>query len=306
MADGRVVETENLKKVLDAISKIKKKKEGQYEEKIILVCVEEFDLNKEEALTSLKNSADDRMLKTVNKNNKNSYRIVQETHLDDDCVIDSQIHETLESIDVVKDFPIRLEKTSHDDLTKLANEFRLFKAEMQQQIASLREHFLEIQKDTHLLKSAPILDFSALSQGSEHTMQNGMVNKNYVNDNNSVFVINLLKDRISFLEQQLIEKTSIIDFLVKHQMSPIATYSDMNCDNRILNNESTEVVKNKTLPNENIGKGDKKKVIFLGDSLLNAINEKGLSKRHNVKIVNKPGATSERLLSEDLDNLIKY
>ena len=244
MADRRVVETENLKKFLDAISKIKKKKEGQYEEKIIQVCVEEFDLNKEEVLTSLKKAVDDRMLKTVNKNNKNSYRIVQETHLDDDCVIDSQIHETLESTDVVKDLPIRLDKTSHDDLTKLANEFRLFKAEMQQQIASLREHFLEIQKDTHLLKSAPILDFSALSQGSEHTMQNGMVNKNYVNDNKSVFVINLLKDRISFLEQQLIEKTSIIDFLVKHQMSPIATYSNINCDNRILYNESTEVVKN--------------------------------------------------------------
>ena len=34
MADGRVVETENLKNVLDTISKIKKKKEGQYEEKM--------------------------------------------------------------------------------------------------------------------------------------------------------------------------------------------------------------------------------------------------------------------------------
>ena len=130
MADGRVVETENLKNVLDAIPKIKKKKEGQYEEKIIQVCVE-FDLNKEEVLTSLKKAVDDRMLKIVNKNNKNSYRIVQETHLDDDCVIDSQIHETLESTDVVKDLPIRLDKTSHDDLTKLANEFRLFKAEIQ-------------------------------------------------------------------------------------------------------------------------------------------------------------------------------
>ena len=131
MADGRVVETENLKNVLDAITKIKKKKEGQYEEKIIQVCVEEFDLNKEEVLTSLKKAVDDRMLKIVNKNNKNSYRIVQETHLDDDCVIDSQIHETLESTDVVKDLPIRLNKTSYDDLTKLANEFRLFKAEIQ-------------------------------------------------------------------------------------------------------------------------------------------------------------------------------
>ena len=84
MADGRDVETENMKKVLDAISNIKKKKEGQYEEKIIYVCVEEFELNQQEVLTSLKKAVEDRKLKIVNKNNKNSYRIVQETHLDED------------------------------------------------------------------------------------------------------------------------------------------------------------------------------------------------------------------------------
>ena len=217
-----------------------------------------------------------------------------------------KVHETLESTDIAKDLQIRSDKTSHDDLTKLANEFRSFKAEIQQQITSSREHFLKIQKDTHIPKSAPNLDFSALSHGSEHSIQNEMVNKNYDNDNNLVFVTNLLKDRISLLERQLIEKNSIIDFLVKHQMSPKATYSNINCDIKILNNESTKVVENKTLPNDNIGKGDRKKVIILGDSLLNGINEKGLSKRHNLKIVNKPGATSERLLLEDLDNLIKY
>ena len=177
---------------------------------------------------------------------------------------------------------------------------------MQQQITSLWKHFLAIQKETNLPKSAPNLDFSALSQGSEHTIQNGMANKNYDNDNNSVFVINLLKDRVSLLERLLIEKNSIIDFLAKHQMSPIATYSNINCDNKILSNESTEVVKNQTLPNDNIGKCDRKKVFILGDSLQNGINQKRLSKRHNVKAVNKPGATSKRLLLEDLDNLIKY
>ena len=77
MAEERVVETGNLKKVLDAMSKIKKKKEGQYEKKIIQACVEEFDLNKEEVLTSLKKAVDDRMLRIVYKNNKNSDRIVQ-------------------------------------------------------------------------------------------------------------------------------------------------------------------------------------------------------------------------------------
>ena len=94
MADGRVVEIENLKKVLDAISEIKKKKQ----------------------------TIDDRILKIVKKNNKNSYRIVQETHLDKDCVIGSQIDKTLKSTDVVKDLSIRLDKTSHDNLTNLAND----------------------------------------------------------------------------------------------------------------------------------------------------------------------------------------
>ena len=89
-------------------------------------------------------------------------------------------------------------------------------------------------------------------------------------------------------------------------MSPVAACSGVDCENKVLNSESAEVVKNKALPNDNIGKGDRKKVIILGNSLLNGINEKGLSKRHKVKIVNKPGATSERLLLEDLDNLIKY
>ena len=76
-------------------------------------------------------------------------------------------------------------------------------------------------------------------------------------------------------------------------MSLVATYSNINRDNQILNHESTETVKNAKLPNGNIDKGDRKKVVILGDSLLNGINEKGLSKRHNIKIVNKPGANKQ-------------
>ena len=85
-------------------------------------------------------------------------------------------------------------------------------------------------------------------------------------------------------------------------MSHVATYSNTNCDN----NESTEAIKNKKLPNNNLGKVERKIVIILGDSLLIVINEKGISKKHNVRIVAKPGATSERLLLEELDNFIKY
>ena len=68
----------------------------------------------------------------------------------------------------------------------------------------------------------------------------------------------------------------------------------------------TEEVKNQKLPNDNIDKGDRKNVIILEDSFMNGITEKGLSKKHNIKIANKSGATSERLLLEELDILIKY
>ena len=89
-------------------------------------------------------------------------------------------------------------------------------------------------------------------------------------------------------------------------MLPLATYSNLNCDNKISNHESTEAIKDKTSANNNIDKRDRKKVIILEDSLLNSINEKSLSKKRNVKIANKPGATSERLSLEELGNLIKY
>ena len=83
-----------------------------------------------------------------------------------------------------------------------------------------------------------------LSHGSEQTIQNGMVNKNYDIETNSDFIIDLLKESISLLEWQLIEKKSITDFLIKHQMSPIATFFKLNCDYKVLNHESTEAIKN--------------------------------------------------------------
>ena len=98
---------------------------------------------------------------------------------------------------------------------------------MKQQLTSLREHFLGGQKDTHLPKNSPNMDSIFLSHRLEHTIQNGMVNNNYDIDKNLDFIINLLKDRISLLERQLVERNSIIDFLVKHQMSPVLSYSKL-------------------------------------------------------------------------------
>ena len=48
----------------------------------------------------------------------------------------------------------------------------------------------------------------------------------------------------------------------------------------------------------------KKKAIVIGDSMVNNINERGLSKSNKVLIKNFPGTTSEKILDE-MDEIIK-
>ena len=80
----------------------------------------------------------------------------------------------------------------------------------------------------------------------------------------------------------MVGKDSTIDFLVKHQMSPAATYSDINCGNKVLNHEWPTAIKIKKSPNGNLDNGNRNEVIILGDSLLSSVNEKILSRKHNV------------------------
>ena len=51
-------------------------------------------------------------------------------------------------------------------------------------------------------------------------------------------------------------------------------------------------------------KNRRERKFFFGDSMLNGVNEKGLSKSHNVKAKNYPGATSEDILDK-IDDLLK-
>ena len=48
----------------------------------------------------------------------------------------------------------------------------------------------------------------------------------------------------------------------------------------------------------------KKRVVITGDSMLNGIHEKGMSKNYRVKVNNFPGGTSATIL-ENIDQLVK-
>ena len=72
---------------------------------------------------------------------------------------------------------------------------------------------------------------------SDDSGQNADISKSIDNIKKSDFIITVLKDRISILEQQLVEKKCNNRFLfVKQKISLIATYSDINDSSRSRNN----------------------------------------------------------------------
>ena len=52
---------------------------------------------------------------------------------------------------------------------------------------------------------------------SDDSGQNADINKSIDNIKKSDFIITVLKDRISILEQQLVEKNAIIDFCLQNR-----------------------------------------------------------------------------------------
>ena len=127
-------------------------------------------------------------------------------------------------------------------------------------------------------------------------------------DDNSdnTFCFNLLKNRLPELERQIIEKDAIINFLSNQLVN-----KNLNGDsraNKTVNDhnnsfqERVDNIVNNNLPlvqDDNYHKKEKSKnFIIIGDSILNNINSRGLSKSKKVSVSNFPGATSEDILAE--------
>ena len=128
-------------------------------------------------------------------------------------------------------------------------------------------------------------------------------------NNGDCFVFDLLKNRISQLEKEISKKDEIISFLtdqlsVKNALTiPLQNQSQ---ERRSANNNIESDSIESEIPKEKahtIKLDKKRKVAITGDSLLNGISEKGLSKNHQVTVKNFPGGTSEKV-SEEIENLV--
>ena len=119
-----------------------------------------------------------------------------------------------------------------------------------------------------------------------------------------------MKNRISELERQIIEKDAVINFL-SNQLVNKNLNSDSGVNKTVYDHnnsfqERVDNIVNNNLPlvqHNDYNKKEKSNVIIIGDSVLNNINSRGLSSSNKVSASNFPSATSEDILDEIEDTL---
>ena len=120
----------------------------------------------------------------------------------------------------------------------------------------------------------------------------GKDNVNYNKNENSKLLLEILKNHISNLETELIEKDAIINFLLKQKSEANNNTSSVN-KTVAENDEILETEKRNSSPNSNLKQKVKtqretlrknKKIVMNRDSMVNGISEKGLSVNHKIKL----------------------
>ena len=119
-----------------------------------------------------------------------------------------------------------------------------------------------------------------------------------------------MKNRISELERQIIEKDAVNYFLCnqlvnKNLNGDSGVNKTVNDHNNSFQKRADNIVNN-NLPlvrHNDYDEKEKSNVIIIGDSMLNNSNNRGLLKSNKASVSNFPGATREDILDEIEDTL---
>ena len=121
-----------------------------------------------------------------------------------------------------------------------------------------------------------------------------------------------MKHRVVFLENEVKRKDTVIKFLTKKLVEDNyqVVSKGINANVSLVQSNDSEESSDdcKMIKNSCNGTNEqpkKRKIIIVGDSLLNGIHEKGLSKNHTVKVNNIPGGTSDAILDK-LEDFLSY
>ena len=284
--------------VVSCLKKIKTKNLGQNKDNLINYLSKDYGYNKESANKVIEKAAKENLIRIVLFNGKNSYRIVEngentmivpETQLNDTQLNDvdtreaiSQERNALTIEETVVGTPAHM--LNDEIISTLGKKFETFSESIESRLLNIEEQIIDA-RDRRIEK-----------KGDDNS--------------DNAFCLNLLKNRISELERQIIEKDAVINFLsnqlVNKNLSGNCSVNKTVNDHNNSFQERVDNIVNNNLPliqHNNYNKKEKSNVIIIGDSMLNNINSCGLSKSNKVSVSNFPGATSEDILDEIEDTL---
>ena len=263
----------DLNRVLLCLEKISSKNLGQNPDNLKQFLMKDFNYECEEAM-KLIDEAINTNIKSITFNGKVAYRIIKSDSIVEDTVIIPETEEVgsqTEQIDetvVMEDTPSnRYDQQSNTNVLHIIEKLQSSFEAVEKRFVKIEDHLIGLSYPT---SANPSTDPGNLTQ--------------------NFFCTNLLKNRISELEKQIADKNAIIDFLSTQITSkPPVTQSNYRND---FDKEDKHKSNSIETPLEKSKERETKDVIVIGDSMLNNINSRGLSKSKKVEVLNFSGATS--------------
>lgn len=316
-------EKEQVDNLLRCIEKVKSKHDGQYIDNIASACADQLGWDRPKTVAALRKAVELEAIREVTTHGKTSYRCIQPTK---NVIIRDSVE-----VDVNSAAGCEVEGQSPQSNTDVLDEsVDEMESQSPQTSSDVKDptHQRGIESDFQ--------DFKEFVWGELASLRNQKIGNTAGPDhiNYEKAFIRSLEHRILSLEKQLEQKQQIIEKLLINnnvqvqallQMDKVTKTStkeshtlnkaSFNGDNRSKgeNNgkptkETAKTSKAESLPskqqksgsvnaNENTDQNEAKKVVYLvGDSLLHGIHERGLTKKHSVKVKAHGGATTRDMI----------
>ena len=285
----------NFSKVILSLQKIKSKNLGQNQKNLVHYLVKDYAFWNDEAEVLLVDAVKANTIKSVVFNGKTSYRIVKTDNVSDATVLFPDIQkETPEDItnkDTIILDETEVITTARDTATNtISNEQEVddVSALIERKFNDLSD---KVEKRLQNIEDQ-IVDMQLSNLSGNNVSGKAVTSENFLH-------VDILKNRILELEKQLSEKNTIIDFLTKQLVANSDDISKSKCSHNITDRNRINENKNNDSLHEEKGIEDlPNKVVTIGDSMLNNINSRGLSKSKKVDVLNFPGATSSDVLAK--------
>ena len=283
----------NFNKVI-SLQKIKSKNLGPNQENLVHYLVKDYSFSNDEADILIVDVVKVNAIKSVIFNGKTSYRIVKTNNVSDATVLFSD-NQGKTPEDITTEDAIILDETDAITTTRdTATNTISIEQEVDGVSALIERKFIDLSDkvEKRLQTIEDHIIGMQLSNLPGSNVRGKAVTENFLH-------IDILKNRVLELEKQLSEKNTIIDFLTKQLVANSHDISKSQCSHNIIDRNRINKDKNNDSLHEEKGIEDlSNEVVIIGDSMLNNINSRGLSKSKEVDVLNFPGATSSDVLTK--------